>query len=405
MSHQGVLVLNAGSSSLKLQLFAMPAEQRLAKGLFERLGEEGARFELSAGQQKWGDTRPLPDVAAALSLALAELRGRGLLEGWTLSTVGHRVVHGGERFTAPAAVDEEVRAAIAEHARLAPLHNPANLEGIEQAQRVFPDALHVAVFDTAFHQTMPERAYLYGLPWRAYAKHGIRRYGFHGTSHAYVSARAAVLLGRPLAALKLVSLHLGNGCSAAAIDGGRSVDTSLGLTPLEGLVMGTRVGDVDPGALCSLARAEGLGLDALEQLLNRESGLLGLSGISKDVRDLEARAQAGDAAATRALVVFAHRARRYVGAFIAVLGGVDAIVLTGGIGEHASRMRERILAGLERLGIVLDRDRNALLGSELDEGDIAAPGSAVRLLVIPTDEERRIAQESWRLRTELGSSA
>ncbi len=382
-----VFTVNAGSSSLKFSVFAMPEERRLLAGNYERLGGPEAALRFTRDGEEVRSPGPVADVREALARILEQTG----VAAEDISAVGHRVVHGGEAFSDAVVIGPDVERAIEAHARLAPLHNPANLAGIRAATALFPGTPQVAVFDTAFHQSIPQEAFLYALPYRLYEEQGVRRYGFHGTSHRYVAARAAELLGRPLEELALITLHLGNGCSATAIRGGRSVDTSMGLTPLPGLVMGTRPGDVDPGTLLYIKRVEGLDDEALETMLNRQSGLLGLSGHSHDLRDLEEKAAAGDARARLALAVFAHRARRYIGAFHAVLDGADAIVLTGGIGEHGVAMRERVLADLTGLGIALDRDRNR---AAPEEGDIATDDSPVRLLVVPTDEERMIARDT-----------
>ena len=305
--------------------------------------------------------------------------------------MGHRVVHGGMRFSKPVRIDEQVESIVEELAALAPLHNPANLEGIRAARALLPDVPQVAVFDTAFHAGMPARAFLFGLPAELYREQRIRRYGFHGTSHDYVTERAAELLGRPRQALKLVSLHLGNGASAAAVDGGRSIDTSMGFTPLDGLLMGTRSGAVDPGVLLHLLRG-GMALDELDDLLNRRSGLLGLSGVSNDMRDVRAAADRGDADARAAVEVFSYRIAKTIGAYAAAMGGLDGIVFTGGIGENDARVRAESVASLGFLGVRLDPARNAAHGPR-----IGAEGAPVEVLVVPTDEERRIADATRRV--------
>ncbi|MEJ2665713.1 MAG: acetate kinase [Deinococcales bacterium] len=374
MQEPGVLVVNAGSSSLKVKLF--PAGDAV---LVERIGE-ASRFVTSFSA---GSARAVRHHGEALRLVLEVLEDR-LPEGG-IAAVGHRVVHGGERYSRPVLIDDTVEAMIDELAELAPLHNPANLAGIRAARALLPGVPQVAVFDTAFHADMPRRAYLFGLPMAAFRERRIRRYGFHGTSHDYVSLCAAAELGRPRSALKLVSLHLGNGASAAAIAGGRSVDTSMGFTPLDGLLMGTRSGEVDPGVLIHLLRG-GLDVEGLDGMLNRESGLLGLSGVSNDMRDVRRAADAGNEDARAALEVFAYRIAKTVGAYAAAMGGLDAIVFTGGIGENDARIREESLAGLGFLGVRLDPERNTRHATR-----IAAEGAVVEVLVIPTDEERMIA--------------
>lgn len=370
-----VFVVNSGSSSIKYQLIDVATGQRVLAGLLERIGQRG-----SDGQPA-GDA---PDHDAGMRLVLERLG----TEAGTIAAVGHRVVHGGDVFTAPVVIDEQVEAGIRAVSPLAPLHNPANLAGIIAARRALPDVPHVAVFDTAFHQTMPEAAATYAIDRVIAAQHGVRRYGFHGTSHQFVAGRAATLLGRPLESLKLIVLHLGNGASATAVDGGRSIDTSMGLTPLAGLVMGTRSGDLDPGALLHLLRS-GLSIDELDRMLNSRSGLLGLAG-SSDMRDVRAAAESGDADAERALTVWAHRIRHYVGAYLAQLGGLDALVFTAGVGENAPALRARALAGLEHLGLALDAARNE--SPSRGARVISPEGSRVAVLVVPTDEELAIAQ-------------
>lgn len=374
MSAHRVLVVNSGSSSVKYQLVELARHEVLAQGLVERIGEEGGPADHEIG---------LAGVVAGL---------RDLLAEEPLAAVGHRVVHGGERFRAPALVDDDVVEAIRALAPLAPLHNPANLLGIEVARRVVPGVPHVAVFDTAFHVTLPRSAYLYALPYDLYEQHGVRRYGFHGTSHAYVAAQAAELLGRPLTELDLVTLHLGNGASACAVSKGRSVDTSMGFGPLEGLVMGTRSGDIDGTVTFFLARRLGLSLEQVETILNRESGLKGLAGVS-DQREVDRLAALGDDRAQIALEVATYRIKKYVGAYLAALGRLDAVVFTAGIGENDPLVRAMALAGLEGLGIEVDPARNEAPGREARA--IHAAGSSVAVLVVPTDEERAIAEQAF----------
>ncbi len=371
-----VLVVNAGSSSLKVKL--LPSGESL---LVERLGGPTmarASFTLLESPR-------LARHDEAFDFALRTFRQE--LGELDLAVVGHRVVHGGTRFTEPTLITAEVEAEIEELVPLAPLHNPGNLGALRAARRTLPELPHVAVFDTAFHASMPPRAHLYGLPLE-YAEAGLRRYGFHGTSHQYVSRKAAELLDRPLEELKMVTLHLGNGASATAVDGGKSVDTSMGFTPLEGLVMGTRSGDVDPGLVIHLLRG-GMQLEQLDDLLNRASGLKGMSGISNDMRDVRAAAGTGDERARAALDLFAYRIRKTIGAYAAAMGGLDAIVFTGGIGENDVAARDECLRGLGFLGVTLDAGRNArgetLVSS--DSGDVA-------VLVVRTDEEGLIAEQA-----------
>jgi acetate kinase len=392
-----ILVLNSGSSSIKFKLFDSTDWTVLASGGVSRIGEEvgEARCDwLDAdGQPRNRVSRdPIPDHGAGLEHIMTGLRDSGALgDAGELAAIGHRVVHGGEAFHTPTRVDDAVVQAIRDMIPLAPLHNPANLEGIVVARERFPQVPSIAVFDTAFHQTMPEVAYRYALPARLYREHRVRRYGFHGTSHAYVSKRAAGFLGKPLDACNLITLHLGNGASACAVRGGRSVDTSMGMTPLEGLVMGTRCGDLDPAIHFYLMKELGLDTASLDRILNRESGLLGICG-DNDMRGIQQRAAAGDADAELAVAITAHRLRKYLGAYYAELGQVDGVVFTGGIGENDARLRERVCSGLERLGIRLDPHANA--AGESGERRISASESDVALLVIPTDEEREIAEQS-----------
>jgi len=391
-----ILVLNAGSSSIKYELFDMAGREVLASGLVERIGE--AQGRLKQRHRAGGDFQEMlregavPDHREGFAWIAAALRDSGAVRSPDeLSGVGHRVVHGGEAFQAPALIDARVMAQIREQIPLAPLHNPANLVGIEVAMAGLPDVPHVAVFDTAFHQSLPPHAYHYALPFALYHAHQVRRYGFHGTSHSFVAEQAARYLGQPLDTLNLITLHLGNGASAAAIKNGRSVDTSMGLTPLEGLVMGTRCGDLDPAIVFYLARATGLENDALESLLNRESGLTGICGVN-DMREVLRRADEGDERAALAIDVYAYRIKKYIGAYCAALGGIDAIVFTAGIGENSPEIRSRACSGLCALGIEIDPARNM---SPVDGArEIQSADGPVKVLVIPTDEELEIAEQT-----------
>ena len=365
-----VFVVNSGSSSVKFQLIEVETSASLLSGSVDRIGEPGHAA----------------DHVAAMELVLAEVG-----TSHSIAAVGHRVVHGGSLFASATLITPEVEAAIEDLSALAPLHNPANLLGIRAARAVLGFVPHVAVFDTAFHQTMPAEAFTYALPTELAEKYGVRRYGFHGTSHKYVSERAAAFLDRPLESLKTIVLHLGNGASITAIDGGRSIDTSMGLTPLQGLVMGTRSGDLDPAVLVHLHRQAGLSIDELDDLLNKKSGLLGLTG-SGDMRDVQIAAANGSSSALAALAVWRHRMRHYLGAYIALLGGVDAVVFTAGVGENSALLRRRSLAGLEFLGIAIDDDANEL--ESRAERRISPVGSAVEVLVIPTNEELEIARQT-----------
>ncbi len=390
-----VLVLNAGSSSLKYSLLeggCSGSRTPLGSGLVERIGEGTGRLQHRGPRGPVTADQVVPDHASALGLVLDAFEAHGpALRDVRPAAVGHRVVHGGDRFSAPAVVDAALLAAVEELVPLAPLHNPANLEGIRVARTLLPDLPHVAVFDTAFHQTLPEHAWTYAVPQSWSRDHGIRRYGFHGTSVSYVSREAATFLGRPPEACRLVVLHLGNGASATAVDGGRSVDTSMGFTPLEGLVMGTRSGDVDPALVPHLHRHLGWAVADIERDLNRASGLKGLAG-ENDFRELERRRAAGDQAAQLAFDVYCHRLRKYVGAYYAVLGGIDAVVFTGGVGENAAAVRSAALAGLSRLGIEVDDDANRRPG---DTARAVSPaGSDVAVLVVPTNEEWEIATQT-----------
>jgi acetate kinase len=392
-----ILVLNSGSSSIKFQLFASDGWLPLASGAVSRIGE--AQGEIRAKwldeqglEQSRGDCLPIPNHQEGIDRIIAGLRASGVLADLSeLAAIGHRVVHGGERFHSPTVVDDAVAGAIRDMIPLAPLHNPANLDGIEVARRLFPQVPSVAVFDTAFHQTMPRAAYRYAIPEYLYREHRVRRYGFHGTSHHYVAGRAAVLLGKPLHQCNLITLHLGNGASATAIRGGKSVDTSMGMTPLEGLVMGTRCGDIDPAILFYLCKNLGLDNETLEDLLNRQSGLLGLCGVN-DMREIQRLAEEGDDRAELAIGITAHRLKKYIGAYYAELGRVDAIVFTGGIGENDADMRCRACEDLEVLGIKLDDGAN--LAPNRGERRISTPDSPVQVLVIPTNEELAIAQQA-----------
>jgi acetate kinase len=386
-----VLVLNSGSSSMKYQVVDVDSATALAKGLIERIGEpEGAGRHTTADGAEHTWSGPIPDHAAALDVAdRLAARGGTPLTGSDIAAVGHRVVHGGAVFRRPVLIDDGVLRRIRELSTLAPLHNPPNAAGIQQALARFPELPQVAVFDTAFFQSLPDAAATYAIDRALAAKYSVCRYGFHGTSHEYVARRVAEVLGRDFDTLDQIVLHLGNGASASAIRRGVAVETSMGLTPLEGLVMGTRPGDLDPGILLHLHRVAGFDVDRLDRLLNRESGLLGLAGVN-DFRDLLTRVDAGDGDAALALDVYCHRLRKYVGAYLAVLGGADTIAFTAGVGENTPVVRARALAGLESLGIAVDPERN-----EAGSGDariISPDGAQVTVLVVPTNEELAIAR-------------
>ena len=409
-SHVRILVLNAGSSSLKFQLvdtdgaaIAEARDLRLARGQVERIGGEAIVTLAAAGAPSSKSTAPLRDHAAAVEHIISWLTsaesGVPISSVGDIEAVGHRVVHGGERFTHSTRVTDDVRRELDDLIELAPLHNPHNLRGIAAARAALgPGVPQVAVFDTAFHHSLPDTAYLYAIPYQLYRRHGVRRYGFHGTSHRYVAYRYRQLTGRTREATKIITLHLGNGASACAIDGGQSVDTSMGFTPLEGLVMGTRSGDLDPAILEFVAVKEGLNLHEVDSMLNKQSGLLGVSGLTADMRELLAEeAEHSDRRARLAVDVFCYRIKKYLGAYMATLNGADAIVFAGGIGENSAEVRARICTGLDWLGIEIDPERNANL--ERGEGRIDREGSRVELWVIPTDEELLIARDTWRVVT------
>ncbi len=393
-STMNILVVNCGSSSIKYQFYEMPEKRVLAKGHIERIGEQGSALEHDFGQGPQRSEQAIADHEIGMQLILGGLTSETgpLNDIREVAAVGHRVVHGGEAFTGSVLIDEDVLNSIEQCADLAPLHNPANLTGIRAAIRALPDAPQVACFDTAFHATLPQVAYLYALPYESYTRHRIRRYGFHGTSHRYVAARAAKMLGKPQQELNAITCHLGNGCSMTAVRAGRSIDTSMGLTPLEGLIMGTRCGDIDPAVLLYLAD-KGYDLAALNTLCNKQSGLLGVSGVSNDYRTLRRHADEGHQQAQLAIDMFCYRIKKYLGAYTAVLGRVDAVVFTGGIGENAADARMQVCEGLAALGIELDAQRNHDLAGV--EGAISAEGSRVQVLVIPTDEEGVIAEDTY----------
>ncbi|MFC4243303.1 acetate kinase [Gryllotalpicola reticulitermitis] len=389
-----ILVVNSGSSSLKYQLIDMSSEQTLASGLIERIGESDGRAAHRAGDSKSQRDVVVPDHAAACKIMREAFDSYGpSLEDHDhdLVAIGHRVVHGGARFFEPTLIDHLVKINIEDLSDLAPLHNPGAVQGISATEKAFPGLPMVAVFDTAFHQTMPAEAYTYAIDYDLAQKYRVRKYGFHGTSHRFVSRAAAEFLGRPVEELKQIVLHLGNGASVCAIDGGKSVDTSMGLTPLPGLVMGTRSGDIDASVLFHLARKAGMSIDDLDELLNTRSGLLGLSGVG-DSRDVQERAEAGDERAILTAAVFSRRVKFYIGAYQALLGGADVISFTAGIGEHSVPVRAAVLDGLERLGIEFDAERNAAGGSGIRV--ISTDASPVTVLVVPTNEELEIARQT-----------
>ena len=390
-----VLVINAGSSSLKYQLMDTDTRTVLAKGLCERIGIDGRlTHKVPAKDLKLEFEIAMPTHAEAIQSVLDALTSaeHGVIRNMSeIDAVGHRVVHGGEKFAASARIDADVMAALEECIPLAPLHNPANITGIKACQAVMPSTPMVAVFDTAFHQTMPARSYIYALPYEYYEKDKVRRYGFHGTSHRYVSARAAALLGKPIEELKIITCHLGNGSSVSAIDGGRSVDTSMGFTPLAGVPMGTRSGDLDAGILEYLMNKYGMDIKEMLNVLNKKSGVLGISGVSSDFRDLEEATKAGNDRAQLALDSFQYSVKKLVGAYAAAMGGVDAIVFTAGVGENDAVTRMAIASGLEFMGVKMDAEANNTRGHE---AVVSAADSKVKVLLIPTDEELMIAMDT-----------
>ncbi len=392
-----ILIINAGSSSIKYKLFDMQTHQPVTSGLVDRIGQpkglikhQGAEGKTTVKEMAISDHQHgLTEVAALLQSPKVGV----IHDPAEIVAVGHRVVHGGEAFSQPTLIDKHVKTQIAALSGLAPLHNPANLTGITVTEEIFPQAQQIAVFDTAFHQTMPPHAYHYAVPRQWYKEYGVRVYGFHGTSHAYVSRKAAEHLGQPLAETNLITAHLGNGCSITAIRGGESVDTSMGLTPLDGLMMGTRSGAIDPGVIRFIGQVEQISYADIDQMLNKKSGLLAMSGKS-DVRDVEALQAEGNADAKLALEMYTYRIKKYIGAYVAVLGEVSALVFTAGVGQNSPTMRHQICTGLEPLGIVLDEDKNQA-DSTGDVLEVQADASRLKLLVIPTDEELEIARQAW----------
>ena len=390
-----VLVINCGSSSLKFQLINSDSEQVLAKGLCERIGIDGSLTYQPEGGEKVKSDKAMPTHTEAIQFVIDALTDAdtGVVKNLSeIGAVGHRVVHGGEKFASSVVITDEVKQAIEDCNDLAPLHNPANLIGINACQKLMPGTPMVAVFDTAFHQTMPEKAYMYGLPYEYYDKYKVRRYGFHGTSHSFVSKRAAELVEKPYDQVKTIVCHLGNGASICAVENGKSVDTSMGLTPLEGLVMGTRSGDIDPAILEFISKKEGLDISGLMNMLNKKSGVFGLSNnLSSDFRDLEDGANSGNNAARIALEVFAYRVAKYVGSYVAAMNGVDVIAFTAGIGENSGTVRSSVLKYLGYLGISVYEEANKKRGEEIA---ISTADSKVKVMVIPTNEELAIARET-----------
>ncbi len=393
-----ILVINAGSSSLKYQLINMEDESVRAKGLCDRIGIPGSVIKHKAGQdisvEKEIEMKNHKDAIAVLIKVLTDPEIGVIKNLSEISAVGHRVVHGGEKFFKSVVIDEEVMKALDECVELAPLHNPPNLTGITACMQNMEGVPQVAVFDTAFHQTMPKKAYIYALPYEYYNKYKLRKYGFHGTSHKYVAERTAAVLGKPLSELKIVTCHLGNGSSICAVDQGKTVDTSMGFTPLDGLAMGTRCGAIDPAVVTFLMNKEGVSASEMDGIMNKKSGVLALSGISSDFRDLDAAANEGNERAKLALEVFTYQVKKYIGSYACAMGGLDAVVFTAGIGENNPGIRKSVTDELSFMGINVDQEKNKIKGEELD---ISTPDAKVRTLVIPTNEELAIAKETKKL--------
>ena len=394
-----VLVINCGSSSLKFQLINAESEEVLAKGICERIGIDGKLTYQPEGGEKEKSDKPMPTHTEAIQFVIEALTNpeTGVVKSLDeIGAVGHRMVHGGEKFSSSVVITDEVKKAVAECNDLAPLHNPANLIGVEACQKLMPNTPMVGVFDTAFHQTMPEKAYMYGLPYEYYEKYKVRRYGFHGTSHSFVSKRAAEVMGRPYDDLKTIVCHLGNGSSVTAVMNGKSVDTSMGLTPLEGVVMGTRSGSIDPAIMEFIAQKENMDIEGMMNVLNKKSGVFGLSGgLSSDFRDLTDAMNAGDKKAKIAMDVFSYSVAKYIGAYAAAMNGVDCIAFTAGIGENDDYVREQVCSYLGYLGVDFDKEINT--GLRGTEKELTKPGSKVRVFVIPTNEELAIARETLAL--------
>lgn len=390
-----ILAVNAGSSSLKFQLLQMPEEHVVAKGIIERIGLKEPVFSMKTNGKKVEFIEKITNHSEAVQLLLHHLvEQKAVTSLHDIDGIGHRVVHGGEDYSDSVLIDEEAIVVFERLSDLAPLHNPANITGIKEFQKALPNVPAVAIFDTAFHQTMPESSFLYSIPYDYYKKYGIRKYGFHGTSHKYVTGRAAALLNRPVEKIRLISCHLGNGASIAAIDGGRSIDTSMGFTPLAGVTMGTRSGNLDPALIPFLMEKTDKSAEEVLDILNKKSGMLGVSGFSSDLRDIEVEALKGNSRAQLALDVFASRIHKYIGSYAARMNGVDAIIFTAGIGENSDVIRSKVLAGLQFMGVYMDPDLNKIRGKE---AFISFPHSPVKVMVIPTNEEVMIARDTVRL--------
>ncbi|WP_144510925.1 acetate/propionate family kinase [Bacillus sp. FJAT-22090] len=390
-----ILAINAGSSSLKFQLFTMPNEEVIAKGLIERIGLSDPIFTMTTMDERIHMVEPVENHAQAVQLLMRMLIEKIVIHSLNdIQGIGHRVVHGGEIYSDSVLITDEVLVTLDKLSELAPLHNPANVTGIKEFAKELPNVPAVAVFDTAFHQTMPESSYLYAIPYNYYEKYGIRKYGFHGTSHKYVANRAAQLLNRPIETTRFISCHLGNGASIAAIHRGKSIDTSMGFTPLAGVTMGTRSGNIDPALIPYLMEKTGKSAEDVLDVLNKKSGMLGISGFSSDLRDIVTEASKGNDRAQLALDVFANRIHKYIGSYAARMNGVDAIIFTAGIGENSEVIREKVLTGLQFMGVYMDPDLNKLNGKE---AFINYPHSPVKVIVIPTNEEIMIARDTMRI--------
>ena len=389
-----ILVINCGSSSLKYQLFDMDNEEVMVKGLVERIGIDGSRLIQEKGDDKYTIEEDMKDHTEAVGHvfdALVDSENGVIKDLSEIDAVGHRFVHGGEKITKSTLIDSDVRKAIEEYTKFAPLHNPANLMGLEACEKLLEGVPNVAVFDTAFHQTMPERTFLYGIDYKYYEEDGIRKYGFHGTSHKFITNKTAELLGKDVSELNIISCHLGNGSSITAVKEGKSYDTSMGLTPLEGLIMGTRSGDIDPTAVTYIMQENNISPKEMENILNKESGVLGVSGVSSDFRDLEAAAKEGNERAQYALDMFITRAKRYIAGYMAEIGSVDAIVFTGGIGENSIEMRKDIMDGFQQFGIEIDEEKNNVRGGA---HEVSTDDSKVKVMVVATNEELMIARDT-----------
>ena len=389
-----ILVINCGSSSLKYQLFDMDNEEVMVKGLVERIGIDGSRLIQEKGDDKYTIEEDMKDHTEAVGHvfdALVDSENGVIKDLSEIDAVGHRFVHGGEKITKSTLIDSDVRKAIEEYTKFAPLHNPANLMGLEACEKLLEGVPNVAVFDTAFHQTMPERTFLYGIDYKYYEEDGIRKYGFHGTSHKFITNKTAELLGKDVSELNIISCHLGNGSSITAVKDGKSYDTSMGLTPLEGLIMGTRSGDIDPTAVTYIMQENNISPKEMENILNKESGVLGVSGVSSDFRDLEAAAKEGNKRAQYALDMFITRAKRYIAGYMAEIGSVDAIVFTGGIGENSIDMRKDIMDGFQQFGIEIDEEKNNVRGGA---HEVSTDDSKVKVMVVATNEELMIARDT-----------